>query len=201
MGYAGFLPPLTPKREKKYGGSGLFLRPASRGPKAGPATSYLLGGGTTWMPGTYDPETNTVFWGTSNPAPDFVGDTRPGDDLYTDCVLALDADTGKLKWHFQFTPHDLYDFDATETPVLVDLKTDGELRKLLVEANRNGFLYVLDRTTGKFLSATPFVKKLNWAKAIDEHGRPILTGLQPTPQGYNNLPLPHRRHELDVSLV
>ena len=135
------------------------------------------------MPGTYDPDLNTLYWGTSNPAPDFTGDTRPGDDLYTDCVLALDADTGKLKWYFQFTPHDLFDYDAAETPVLVDVALDGRLRHLLVEANRNGFFYILDRENGKFLSATRFAEKLNWATGIDERGRPILTGVHPTPGG------------------
>jgi alcohol dehydrogenase (cytochrome c) len=143
----------------------------------------LHGGGTTWMPGTYDPELNTVYWGTSNPAPDFDGGPRPGDDLYTDCVLAIDPDTGKLKWHFQFTPHDLYDYDATETPVLLDAAYQGNPRKLLVEANRNGYLYILDRTDGKFLSATPFVARLNWAKGIDALGRPIRSGVQPSPEG------------------
>jgi alcohol dehydrogenase (cytochrome c) len=145
--------------------------------------SYKLGGGTTWMPGTFDPELNTIFWGTSNPAPDFDGGPRPGDDLYTDCLLALDPDTGKLKWYFQFTPHDLFDYDAVETPVLVDATFRGQPRKLIVEANRNGFLYVLDRTNGTFLSARPFVEKLNWASAIDDKGRPIRTGLQPTEEG------------------
>ncbi len=135
--------------------------------------SYLHGGGTTWMPGTYDAETGTLYWTTSNPSPDFDGSVRPGDDLYTDCVLALDVDTGKLKWHFQFTPHDLFDYDATETPILIDAVYQGEPRKLLVQANRNGFIYVLDRANGKFLSAVPFVKKLTWAKGIDAQGRPI----------------------------
>jgi alcohol dehydrogenase (cytochrome c) len=157
--------------------------PGERGSESWPGTSYLRGGGTTWMPGTFDPELNTLFWGTSNPAPDFDGSPRPGDDLYTDCVLALDPDTGKLKWHFQFTPHDLYDYDATETPVIVDAEYQGEPRKLLVEANRNGFFYVLDRTNGKFLSAVPFAEKLNWATAIDGNGRPILTGVIPTEKG------------------
>jgi alcohol dehydrogenase (cytochrome c) len=135
------------------------------------------------MPGTYDPELNTLFWGTSNPSPDFDGRVRPGDDLYTDCVLAVDPDTGKLKWYFQFTPHDLYDYDATETPMLIDAAYQGQARKLLVEANRNGFLYVLDRENGKFLSAVPFVEKLTWAKGIDSEGRPIRSGLQPSPAG------------------
>src|SRR5205814_1137697 len=105
------------------------------------------------------------------------------DDLYTDCVLALDADTGKLKWFFQFTPHDLFDFDAAETSMLINADYQGEPHKLLVQANRNGYLYVLDRTNGKFLSATPFVEKLTWAKGIDAQGRPIRSALKPTPEG------------------
>jgi alcohol dehydrogenase (cytochrome c) len=157
--------------------------PGEFGSESWPGKMYLRGGGTTWMPGTYDPELSTVYWGTSNPAPDFDGGPRPGDDLYTDCVLALDPDTGKLKWYFQFTPHDLFDFDAVETPVLLDAQYQGQPRKLLVQANRNGFLYVLDRTDGKFLSAAPFVKKLNWAKGIDEKGRPIRTDAQPAAEG------------------
>lgn len=157
--------------------------PAEFGSESWPGSAYLHGGGTTWMPGTYDPALNLVYWGTSNPAPDFNDDVRPGDDLYTDCVLALDADTGKLKWYFQFTPHDLFDYDAVETPMLIDAVYRGEPRKLLVQANRNGFLYILDRTHGKFLSATPFVGKLNWAKGIDEQGRPIRTEVRPTRTG------------------
>ena len=157
--------------------------PGEFGNSSWPGDMYLHGGATTWMPGTYDPELNTVYWGTSNPSPDFDGSVRPGDDLYANCVLALDADTGKLKWHFQFTPHDLFDYDASETAVLVDAMDKGTPRKLLVEANRNGFLYVLDRTNGKFLSAVPFVKKLNWAKGIDANGRPIRTGVMPTADG------------------
>ncbi len=141
------------------------------------------GGATAWMPGTYDPETNTLFWGTGNAAPDFEGSQRPGDNLYSACVVALDPDTGKLKWYFQFTPHDLYDFDAVETPVLIDGSYKGKNRKLLVEANRNGFVYVLDRTNGKFLGATLFEPSVNWAKGIDAKGRPITTGVIPTPGG------------------
>ena len=108
--------------------------PGEFGSSSWPGDSYLYGGATTWMPGTYDPELDTLYWTTSNAAPDFVGDSRPGDDLYTSCVLAIDADTGKLKWYFQFTPHDLYDFDATETPVLVDAEEKGTVRRLLVQA-------------------------------------------------------------------
>lgn len=158
--------------------------PGEPGSSSWPATDiYKHGGGTTWMPGTYDPELNTIYWGTSNPSPDFEGTVRPGDNLYTNCVLALDPDTGKLKWHFQFTPHDLYDYDATETPVLVDMEYKSAPRKLLLEANRNGFVYILDRTNGKFLSAKQFAIKQNWAKGIDENGKPIRTGLIPTVEG------------------
>jgi alcohol dehydrogenase (cytochrome c) len=157
--------------------------PGEFGSESWPGDSYLHAGGTTWMPGTYDPELNTLFWTTSNPSPDFEGSHRPGDDLYTACVLALDPETGKLKWYFQFTPHDLFDYDANETPVLVDATYKGATRKLLVQANRNGYVYTLDRTNGKFLSAVPFVEKLTWAKGIDHDGRPIRSGLKPTPDG------------------
>ncbi len=157
--------------------------PGEFGASSWPGKLYLHGGGTTWMPGTYDPELNTIFWGTSNPAPDFEGSVRPGDDLYTDCLLALDPDTGKLKWYFQFTPHDLFDYDATETPVIADLRYKGQQRKLIIQANRNGYVYTLDRATGEFLSAVQFAERLNWAKGIDSKGRPIRSGLKPTPQG------------------
>jgi alcohol dehydrogenase (cytochrome c) len=157
--------------------------PGESGSSSWPGDAYLHGGATTWMPGTYDPELNTIYWTTSNAAPDFVGDSRPGDDLYTSCVLALNPDTGELRWYFQFTPHDLYDYDANETPVLIDTEENGTPRKLLAQADRNGFFYVLDRTNGKFLRASPFVEKLNWAKGIDSSGRPVLSGRVPTPDG------------------
>jgi len=157
--------------------------PGEFGSSSWPGDSYLHGGGTTWMPGTYDPKLDTLYWTTSNAAPDFVGDSRPGDDLYTACVLAIDPDTGTMKWYFQFTPHDLFDYDANETPVLVDREENGTIEHLLVQANRNGFFYVLDRTNGKFLRATPFVEKLTWAAGIDNSGRPILSGRVPTAQG------------------
>ena len=162
--------------------------PGEFGSSSWPGNMYMHGGGTTWMPGTYDPQLNTIYWGTSNPSPDFDGSVRPGDDLYTNCVLALDPDTGKLKWYFQFTPHDLYDYDATEAPVLVDAIYKGSPRKLIVEANRNGFIYILDRTNGKFLAAIQFALMQNWAKGIDANGRPIPTGNIPTPQGTHVCP-------------
>ncbi len=132
------------------------------------------GGGATWLTGSYDPASDTLYWPTGNPYPDTDGSERIGDNLYTNCVLALDAKTGKLKWHFQFTPHDLWDWDATEPLVLVDAPWKGRDRKLLLQANRNGYFYVLDRTTGEFLLGAPFVKRLTWATGIDPKGRPIV---------------------------
>jgi alcohol dehydrogenase (cytochrome c) len=162
--------------------------PGEFGSASWPGDLYLHGGATTWMPGTYDPELDTVYWTTSNAAPDFDGSSRPGDDLYTACVLAIDPNTGKLKWYFQFTPHDLYDYDANETPVLVDKEENDVVRHLLLQADRNGFFYVLDRTDGKFLRATPFVEKLTWATGIDSSGRPLLSGLIPTKDGTHICP-------------
>ena len=137
-------------------------------------TAMQHGGGGTWLTGSYDPELDTLYWPTGNPYPDTDGSERIGDNLYTNCVVALDPKTGKLKWHFQFTPHDLWDWDATEPLVLVDAQWKGSPRKLLLQANRNGFFYVLDRTTGEFLLGTPFVKRLTWATGIDPKGRPIV---------------------------
>ena len=157
--------------------------PGETGSESWPGDAYLHGCGTTWLPGTYDAELNTIYWGTSNPCPDYDGSLRPGDDLYTSSLLALDPDTGKLKWYFQFNPHDTYDYDSVQTPVLVDANFKGQPRKLVVTANRNGFLYILDRTTGEYLASKQFVPRLNWAKGIDEKGRPISAGLIPDQKG------------------
>jgi alcohol dehydrogenase (cytochrome c) len=138
----------------------------------------------TWLTGTYDPEAKLLYWPTGNPCPDYNDDERKGDNLYSCSVLALDPVTGKLKWYFQFTPNDLHDWDATETPMLVDAVFRGQQRKLLLQGNRNGFFYVLDRLTGKFLLAEPFVKNLTWASGIGPDGRPkLLPGNEPTPEG------------------
>jgi len=145
--------------------------------------SWKTGGVTTWNNGSYDPETNTLFWGTSNPWPDYNDDFRAGDNLYSCSVLALDPDTGKLKWFFQFTPHDLHDWDSTQIPILLDTQFRGENRKALAWANRNGFYYLLDRTSGTFLTAKAFVKQ-TWAKGFGEGGRPeLIPGNEPTPEG------------------
>ena len=131
------------------------------------------GGGSTWLTGSYDPETDTLYWPTGNPYPDSEDGTRPGDNLYTNCILALNPDTGKLKWYYQFTPHDVHDLDSTEPPVLVDTRYRGQDRKLLLFANRNGFFYVLDRTNGQVLLAKKFVR-VTWASGIGSNGRPEL---------------------------
>ncbi len=162
--------------------------PGEKGNESWPGDAYLHGGGATWMPGTYDPDLNTLYWGTGNPAPDYDGSVRPGDDLYTSCLLALDPDTGTLKWYFQFSPHDLYDYDAVQTPVLVNAPFKGQPRKLIVTANRNGFLYILDRINGKFLFGRSFLEAQNWAKGLDENGRPISAGLIPNEKGVRVCP-------------
>lgn len=140
-------------------------------------------GGTTWTTGSYDASSGLLYVASGNPYPDTDGDHRPGDDLYTDSDLALDARTGKLRWFFQFTPHDLHDWDAEQPLVLVDARFHGRTRKLLLHANRNGFFYVLDRTNGKLLQATPFVDQLTWAKGIGPDGRPILLPANETTLG------------------
>jgi alcohol dehydrogenase (cytochrome c) len=139
--------------------------------------SWQHGGAPVWLTGSYDAETNLTYWGIGNPGPDYHGNDRGGDNLYSDCVVALDADTGKLKWYFQFTPHDVYDYDAVQVPVLADMPWQGKdgqtkPRKLMLWANRNGFYYALDRTTGEFLQGKPF-SKVTWATGLDERGRPM----------------------------
>ena len=145
---------------------------ASPGTETWDGDSWKTGGAPIWLTGSYDPELNLTYWGIGNPGPDWNGDNRTGDNLYSNSVVALDADTGKLKWHFQFTPHDEFDHDAMQVPVLADVAWQGQPRKLMFFANRNGFFYVLDRATGEFLSGTPFVQ-VNWASGLDANGRPI----------------------------
>jgi alcohol dehydrogenase (cytochrome c) len=150
--------------------------------------SWRRGGGSIWITGTYDPELNLVYWGTGNPGPDMNGDVRPGDNLYTCSLVALDPDTGKLKWHFQFTPHDVHDWDAISDPVLVDLQHQGRPVKAVIQANRNGFFYALDRTNGKLLAARPYTQ-VSWATGIAPDGKPILaTGQDPAEGGNKACP-------------
>jgi alcohol dehydrogenase (cytochrome c) len=143
----------------------------------------------TWLTGTYDPQARLLYWPTGNPCPDYNGDERKGDNLYSASVLALDPDSGRLRWHYQFTPHDLHDWDANQPPMLIDRRFRGATRALLVQANRNGFLYVLERSTGKVLLAEPFVKSVTWASRIGADGRPVLLpGNEPTREGQRVCP-------------
>jgi alcohol dehydrogenase (cytochrome c) len=135
--------------------------------------AWRTGGGGTWVTGSYDPSTDLLYWGVGNPSPVFLGDVRPGDNLFTASVIALHASTGKLAWYFQFTPHDEHDWDAAQTPILADLSIRGVVRNVICWANRNGFYYVLDRVTGEFLTGVPFVD-VDWAKQLTAAGRPIL---------------------------
>jgi acido-empty-quinoprotein group A len=145
--------------------------------------AILHGGGMTWMTGTYDPELNLLYWGTGNPNPVLAGEGRLGDNLYTCSIVALNPDTGKLVWYFQPSPHDVHDWDAVETPVLFEAEFKGKKRKLLAQASRNGFYFLLDRTNGQYLAAAPFIDQ-TWANGVDAHGRPMAKPeATPTPDG------------------
>ena len=158
--------------------------PDEPGNESWPGDSWQHGGAPIWVTGSYDPETNLTFWGTGNPNPGWNGGPRnPGDNLYSDSVVALDVDTGKLKWHYQFTPNDEFDWDAVQVPVLTDIEWQGKPRKVMLWANRNGFFYVLDRITGEFLLGKAFVKQ-NWNDGFDAKGRPKKAAhAKPTPEG------------------
>jgi len=157
--------------------------PGEPGHETWAGESWKHGGASVWVTGSYDPDLNLTYWGVGNPGPDYNGDERAGDNLYSDSVVALDADTGKLKWHFQFTPHDVFDYDSVQIPVLADFSWQGSARKVMLWANRNGFFYVLDRTTGEFLLGKPF-ERVTWATGLDAKGRPILApAAAPTAEG------------------
>jgi len=144
--------------------------PGEPGHETWSGDSWKFGGGATWMTGSYDPELNQLYWAVGNPAADFYGDSRQGKNLYTDSIVALDADTGKLKWYHQQIPHDVWDWDTAYESVLVDLPVKGRLRKLLINVNKGGYTFVIDRTNGEFLSAWPIARNINWIKGIDENG-------------------------------
>ncbi|MFN7933862.1 MAG: PQQ-binding-like beta-propeller repeat protein [Bryobacteraceae bacterium] len=183
-GVRGFLAAYDQQTGKEVWRFWTIPAPGEKGAETWDGPDIEHGGGPTWLTGSYDPALRTVYWTTGNAGPDFNGDNRKGDNLYTCSIIALDIDTGKLKWHFQATPHDEWDWDAVQPVVLIDAPWYGQPRKLLLQANRNGFLYVLDRINGAMLSATPLVKKLTWAKGIAPDGRPIMNPDQvPTVEG------------------
>ena len=145
--------------------------------------SWRTGGSPTWITGSYDPDLDLVYWGTGNPGPDWNGDVRLGDNLYSDSVLALNGVTGNMDWYFQFTPHDIHDWDAIQVPILADIRYEGEIRKVMMWANRNAFYYTLDRETGEFLTGKPYALQ-TWAEGLDENGRPIrVPNMEPSPEG------------------
>jgi alcohol dehydrogenase (cytochrome c) len=182
-GIRGFLDAYDPATGKRLWRTYTIPGPGEFGHDTWAGDSWQRGGAPTWLTGSYDPELNTLYWTGGNPGPDLNNEGRKGDNLYSCSVLALDADTGKIKWHYLFTPNDTHDWDATEDVVLVDRTFRGENRKLLLQADRNGVFYVLDRVSGKFLFASPFVRA-SWVGGWDENGRPITTpNWQATPEG------------------
>jgi alcohol dehydrogenase (cytochrome c) len=184
----GFLDAYSLETGKRIWRFNTVPAPGEPGGDTWPAGHYERGGGATWITGSYDPELNLLYWGVGNPNPDFYGGNRLGDNLYTASVVALDPDTGRLRWHFQYTPHDEHDWDSNQIQVLADLTIGGRPRKTLITANRNGFFYVLDRTNGAFLQARPYVTT-TWAKEVDAKGRPIeLPNQRPTPEGTRTCP-------------
>ena len=183
-GLNGFLDAYDPETGRRLWRWNAIPKPGEPGSETWAGESWKTAGGNTWLTGSFDPGLNLIYWGIGNPSPDFNGDAREGDNLYTESMVALDAATGRMKWFFQFTPHDVHDWDAVEVPVLIDAAFGGQPRKLLAQANRNGFYYVLDRTTGRFLNGTPFVNLLNWATGLTPEGRPIrVPGVVPSLQG------------------
>ncbi|MBQ13464.1 MAG: PQQ-dependent dehydrogenase, methanol/ethanol family [Gammaproteobacteria bacterium] len=134
--------------------------------------SWETGGGASWITGSYDADLNLIYWGTGNPGPDWNGDARLGDNLYSDSALALNGDTGELEWYFQFTPHDVHDWDAIQVPILADIEYEGATRQVIMWANRNAFYYTLDRATGEFLVGEPYATQ-TWALGLDANGRPM----------------------------
>jgi alcohol dehydrogenase (cytochrome c) len=183
-GANGFVAAHDQKTGKEVWRLSTVPRPGEPGSETWQGKDIEHGGAPTWFTGSYDAELDTVYWPTGNPSKEYNGDHRKGDNLYSDCILALERKTGKLKWYYQFTPHDVWDWDATETPVLVDFPWQGQLRKLLLHADRNGFFYVFDRREGTLLLAKPFIKYLTWASGIGPNGRPIkLPNQEPTPAG------------------
>lgn len=188
-GLNGFLDAYDAETGKRLWRYEPIPHPGEPGSETWAGDSWQHAGGDTWLTGSYDPEQNLLIWGIGNPSPDFNGEVRAGDNLYTECVVALDLDTGKMKWYFQFTPHDTMDWDAVEIPILVDTNYQGKPRKLLLQADRNGFYYVLDRTTGDFLHGVQFDRSLNWATGLDAKGRPLRKpGMDPTLTGVKICP-------------
>jgi len=147
--------------------------PGEPGSESWPGDSWKTGGGSTWFTWSYDPELNLIYWGIGNPSSDLFGEHRKGSNLYTDSLVALDADTGKLNWYFQETPHDLWDFDSNPEPVLIDVNQNGQLRKLVLHSTKGGYAYLLDRQTGKLVKTFAYAQDINWSSGLDKDGKPL----------------------------
>jgi alcohol dehydrogenase (cytochrome c) len=181
QGARGFIAAWDPETGKEVWRFWTVPKPGEPGSETWKGKAIEHPSGVAWLTGSFDPDLNTLYWAAGNPGPDYNGEEREGDNLYTSSILALDAKTGKLKWYYQTTPHDTHDWDANEPLVLIDREWEGRPRKLLIQANRNGFFYVLDRTDGKLLLAKPFIKNINWAKEIGADGKPVHLPITPGP--------------------
>ena len=203
----GFLDAYDPETGERIWRFNTIPGPGEPGSETWPQDGENLarGGGGTWMTGSYDPDLDLLYWGTGNPNPDYYDETREGANLYTNSIVAIEASTGRLRWHYQFTPHDTHDWDSNHVPVLADLMFEGEMRSVVMVANRNGFFYVLDRTTGEFLLGKPFTDT-TWAREIGPDGRPIILndgslGCLPEPWGGTNFMPPSFNPALGLMFV
>ncbi len=187
-GVRGFIDAYNAKTGKQAWRFWTIPGPGEPGHETWAGDSWKTGSATTWVTGSYDPDLNLLYWGTGNPGPDWNEERRAGDNLYADCLVALDPDTGKLKWYFQFTPHDMHDWDSAQIPVLANATIGGHRRKVVMFANRNAFYYVLDRKTGEFLHGNAYARQ-TWAKGLDDRGRPVrVPNMGPTEQGVKVYP-------------
>ena len=183
FGIRGFIDAYDPETGELIWRTHTIPGPGEFGNDTWSGDSWATGGSATWITGSYDAELNQIYWGTGNPGPDWNGDVRLGDNLYSDAVLALNGDTGEIEWYFQFTPHDVHDYDSIQIPILSDIEIGGEMRETMLWANRNGFFYTLDRATGEFLLGDTFAS-VTWASGLDPDGRPIrVPGMAPTYEG------------------
>ncbi len=203
----GFIDAFDPQSGERIWRFNTIPGPGEPGSETWPDDPEVLasGGGGTWMNGSYDPDLNLIYWGVGNPNPDYYGDSRPGDNLYSNSLVALNADTGELQWHYQFTPHDINDWDSNHMPVLAEIDWQGEPRRVVMVGNRNGFFYVLDRVTGELLQGTPFTST-TWAREIGADGRPIILndgsqGCLPDPWGSTNFMPPTFYPGLDLFIL
>ncbi len=176
--HRGYLNAFDAKTGKRAWRFWTIPAPGEKGSDTWSGDSWKYGGGATWLTGSYDPELNLIYWGVGNPAADFYGETRKGSNLYTDSIIALDADSGELKWHHQQIPHDVWDWDAAYECVLMDLEVEGKKRKLLINVNKGGYTWVIDRTNGEFVNAWPIAQEINWISGIDSEGN-LLGRLEP----------------------